>query len=143
MTEIPDNLKSAMEQYANIKVELENDIDIQLLNASVDSLLVEVNNIEQKIQKLTEPSDKKLKEIDEYIRGQVLELEITAKHAGVVATYSKPHSRTNWISKKMTDICMNDPELLERVTSARSVKEYPAKVAVTYEPEPIPEKAPF
>ncbi len=145
MIEIPDNLKSAMEQYANIKVELENDLDLQLLNASVDSLLVEVNTIEQKIQELTEPSDKKLKELDEYIKGQVMELEGTAKHVGVNAKYRKGYDRETWQGKVMTKILLDNPNLALIFTPARKVTPVKASVSISYEPEPIPEteEAPF
>ena len=52
MTEIPDNLKSAMEQYANIKVELENDAELEMLQALIDNLMIDVNATELKIQEL-------------------------------------------------------------------------------------------
>jgi hypothetical protein len=143
MNEIPKNLKSAMERYANTVLQMEENPEAKALNELVDELLIQVNKYELEIQKLNKPLEDDLEKMEDYIRGQVLELEATAKHAGVVATYSKPHTRTNWISKKMTDLCMADPELLEKVMPARSVKEYPAKVKVTYAPEPIAEEAPF
>ena len=143
MNEIPDNLKSAMEQYANINVELENDADLQLLQASIDSLLIEVNSVELKIKELVEPQDKKLKDLDEYIRAQVMELEGTAKHAGVKAAYRKGYDRETWQGKKMTKILLDNPSLVPIFTPARKVTPVKASITISYEPEPIPEEAPF
>lgn len=143
MSEIPDNLKSAMEQYANIRVELENDADLQLLQASIDSLLIEVDAIEQKIKKLVEPQDKKLEELRDYIRAQVYELEATAKHAGVKAAYRKAYDRETWQGKKMTKILLDNPSLVPIFTPARKVTPVQASVTISYEPEPIAEEAPF
>ena len=138
MNEIPDNLKSAMEQYANINVELENDVDIQAMNAAVDNLLFEVNDIEQKIQELTASSDKKLKDLDEYIRAQVMEFEGTAKHAGVNAKYRSAYDRETWQGKKMTKILLDNPSLVPIFTPARKVTPVKASVSISYEPEPEP-----
>ncbi len=138
MNEIPDNLKSAMEQYANVNVELENDADLQLLQASIDSLLIEVNSIELKIKELIEPQDKKLKDLDEYIRAQVMEFEGTAKHAGVKAAYRKAYDRETWQGKKMTKILLDNPSLVPIFTPARKVTPVKASISISYEPEPEP-----
>ena len=142
MNELPNNLKKAMEDYANVKVELENDAEIKMLNALLDNLMIDVNDIELKIRTLMEPSHGVLKALTAYIKGQVFRLEGTAKHVGVIAKYRSGYDRETWQGKVMTKILLDNPNLAPIFTPARKVTPVVASVTVSYKPEPIPEEEP-
>lgn len=142
MTEIPENLKEAMEQFARVHQAMETNLKIIARRKEFDVAREAMNIASAALLEAEEPLQKQIDELEEYIRAQVLELGFSTSHAGVEAKHRKGYERTTWNNKEMTKLCMSNPALLELLAPARKVSEVSPSVTINYTPESEPAEEP-
>ncbi len=139
MNEIPENLKEAMKTYAVNHELIEQDLSILLRKTKRDDLLEEVNAIDLEIEKLSEPYLSKIKETEDYIKAQVLEVGKSVEFIGVKVSHRKGHERISWNNKQMSSILLSNPNLAPIFTPARKVTDVKPSVTVKYLGPPEPD----
>jgi len=140
MIEIPDNLKAAMESYADQQEKIADHGTAQKIQPRIDALNEQIKELQGQLNTALQPHLEKIAELEDYIVAQVLEVGATTSHAGVTAKHRSGYERTTWDNKQMTKLCMSNPALLDLLGSARKVSEVKPSVAINYtapDPEPI------
>lgn len=137
MTEIPENLKAAMTEYALQHNLMDSDHGLKELNEIRDELLRQVNDVDLQIEKESARYMSKMMELEGYIQGHVFELGTTVTHEGVKASHRSGYERITWDNKKMSSILLSNPNLAPIFTPARKVTEVRPSVSVVYVGEEI------
>ncbi len=131
MNDIPENLKSAMEQYSKINADLENDQVLKQAQFEYDYTVTEAKRKLDKFHERREQYLVRLLRIEDYIKAQVMELGHSVLHCGVKAQHRSGYERISWDNKHMTKILMDNPALLTTFKPARKVTEVRPSVTVT------------
>jgi len=134
--ELPDNLKQAMESYANAKRAMDADNKIADLSEIRDELLRQANDVDLQIEKIAHKYAKQLDEFENYIKAQVFEIGSTVEYAGVKASHRSGYERVSWNNKKMSSILLSNPNLAPIFAPARKVTEVDPSVTVNYVGQP-------
>lgn len=130
--EVPENLKQAMEEYARQYELMDADAGIKELEEIRDELLRQVNDVDLRIEKVSDVYMRAAKELEKYIEGQVKELERSVKHAGVEAKHTSGYVRSTWQSKIIEKILFDNPALIPLFKPAKKETEVKSRVNVTY-----------
>jgi len=140
MTEIPDNLKAAMESYADQVKKADQHSATLTFQHQIDALNEQIKELRLQLLTALHPYLEKIAELEDYITAQVFEVGATTSHAGVTAKHRSGYERTTWDNKQMTKLCMSNPALLDLLAPARKVTEVNPSVTVSYTaPKPIEE----
>ena len=129
---IPENLKQAMKTYAVNHELIEQDLKLIQLNMKLDDLLEKVNALNLEIEKESEPYLSAIRENEEYIKAQVLELDRSVEFVGVKVSHRKAHERISWNNNAMSSILLLNPNLAPIFTPARKVTDVKPSVTVKY-----------
>ena len=132
MDEIPENLKQAMESYALQHLNMEENDQIKDLEEIRDELLRQVNDVDLQIEKLANGYLRKIEELEDYIKSQVLEIGSSVEYAGVKVSHRVGHERITWNNKKMSSILLSNPNLAPIFAPARKVTNVNPSVNVIY-----------
>lgn len=135
--ELGGNLLAAMEKYARQINQAALNPAIVIAKKLYDDKYEEMIAAQEVVDKLEKPYKEKADELEEYIIAQVLELGLSAKHAGVEAKHRKGYERVTWNNKEMTSLCMKNPALLDLLASARKVTDVDPSVKISYTPEVV------
>ena len=132
MTEIPENLKTAMEKYAiNIEQMNSNAIVVECRNA-VDNARDKLTAAE-KVLADAELEYWDLERIHRYnIVTQALELGTSVSHEGVSAKHRKGHTSETYPVKEVRKILLANPAILPAFNAISVVKEVEPSVRVSY-----------
>ena len=127
---ITDNVKMALQNYKIITDSMEGDLKVEALRYDISSLQVRMDDLQKELTKAQEPYLTKLDETEEYIKVQALEIGTSFEHAGVKVSYRKGYERVTWVRKKMDDICLKNPALLDLLAPARKITPVDPSVTV-------------
>ncbi len=132
MNEIPENLKSALEKYADNNLAMECDSKIQSLNDKRDLILEQVTAVDLELEQATSQYTDRLKEVEEYITAQVFELGTSLDYAGVEVKHVSGYVRETWNGKSINKILLDNPALIPTFKPAKKETQVKPRVKITY-----------
>jgi len=132
MTEILGNLKSAMEEFARVTEQVNDDKEVKDLRYQMDDLHAKMNILETQLAVVIKPFYEKIDELREYIKAQVLELGSSASHNGVEAKYRKGYTSETYPVKEVRKILLATPAILPAFNAISVTKEIAPSVSVSY-----------
>ena len=118
---ITDNVKKALEEYKQVTDDMETDLNAKMAMDAITSLQEQLTSLSANLTKAQAPYRTKLQGIADYINVQALEIATSFEHAGVKVSYRKGYERITWVRKKMDDICLKNPALLDLLAPARKI----------------------
>lgn len=127
---ITDNVKKALEDYRLITINMEGDAKAKVVRDEIDSLQERMDDLRKELTEAQEPYQAKLDETSEYIKIQALEIATSFEHMGVKVSYRKGYERITWVRKKMDDICLKNPALLDLLAPARKITPVDPSVSI-------------
>jgi len=128
--EIPENLKSAMAEYATQSQLMKGDDAIIDLYNVRDELAKQLADVEKVIE--TQTSKYRIKELEEYITSQVMEYGESVVHAGVKAKHVSGYVKTTWQGKVIDKILFDNPSLIPIFKPAKKETDVKPRVTVEY-----------
>lgn len=127
---ITENVKMALQNYKIITDSMESDPKVETLKYDISSLQGRMDDLQKELTKAQEPYQTKLNETEEYIKVQALEIATSFEHMGVKVSYRKGYERVTWVRKKMDDICLKNPALLDLLAPARKITPVDPSVSI-------------
>lgn len=134
MTEIPGNLKAAMEAYISTAADMNLNPVVIECRLKVENAMRALEVAQSTLNDAEQSYRDRMREKEDYIIAQVLELGTSIAHYGVTAKHRNGYERVTWDNKKMTSICMANPALLDLLAPARKVTDVAPSVKISYEP---------
>ena len=132
MNEIPDNLKTALEQYAEQNKALNEDQEIRKFDNAKLELERKLSELDSQIVEASKSYLHRIVELEDYIAAQVMEIGSSVNHAGVEAKHVSGYTRTTWQGKVIEKILIDNPALISTFKPARKETEVKPRVNVIY-----------
>ena len=133
MNEIPENLKSAMEEFVTQLTQMEQDSEVIATTKAYDDIFAKLEKAQEAGDQARERFEKRIEELGASIKAQVLELGASASHKGVEAKYRTGYTSETYPVKEVRKILLANPAILPAFNAISVVKEVEPSVRVSYQ----------
>lgn len=127
---ITDNVKKALEEFANQNTQMEQDPEVIATTKAYNDILAELEEAEIRGNLARARFQNRIEELEEYIKAHALEIATSFEHMGVKVSYRKGYERITWVRKKMDELCLKNPALLDLLAPARKITPVDPSVSI-------------